>query len=311
MVSEQPVVRAPDSAMARRLVLVMAVATGLAVANNYYAQPLLATIARELGVSSGAAGSLITVSQDGYAVGLLAVVPLGDLLERRRLITSVLALSVLALLAAPASPNLLVLAAAGLLVGLTSVAAQIIVPFAASLAGEHERGAVVGTVMSGLLIGVLLARTVAGFVGDALGWRAIYVVAAVLMVGLVVVLRRELPEYRESAGASYPHLLRSVWRLVVEEPIVRYRSLYGACVFATFSVFWTTAAFLLSGPPYHYSDRVIGLFGLLGAAGAIAASAAGRLADRGWARRQTIVFLACALLAWIPIAMGAHHLLAL
>lgn len=295
----------------RRLVLVMAATAGLAVANNYYAQPLLATIARHFNVGNGAAGLLVTVSQIGYALGLVAIVPLGDLFERRRLLTNLLGLSVFGLIAAALSPTLGVLAGAGLFIGLTSVAAQVIVPFAASLAAEHERGRVVGTVMGGLLIGILLARTVAGFMGDFLGWRAIYVLAAVLMVALLFVLRRELPEYRERQASSYPQLLRSVWQLVREERVLRYRSLYGACVFAAFSVFWTTAAFLLSGPPYHYSDKVIGLFGLFGVAGTIGAFAAGRLADRGWARRQTAAFLVLTLLSWLPISLGAHHLAAL
>jgi predicted MFS family arabinose efflux permease len=292
----------------RRLVLVMAVAAGLAVANNYYAQPLLATIARYLHVGNAAAGFLITVNQIGYAVGLVAVVPLGDLLERRRLVTALLGLSVLALTAAAFSPTLAALAGAGLAIGLTSVVAQIIVPFAASLAAEHERGRVVGTVMSGLLIGILLARTVSGFVGDAFGWRAIYALAAVLMVGLVGVLWHELPDYRERHAFSYPQLLRSVWRLIKEERVLRYRSVYGACVFAAFSVFWTTAAFLLSGQPYQYSNRIIGLFGLFGVAGVAAASVAGRFADRGWARGQTAALLLCTLVSWLPIALGGYHL---
>jgi predicted MFS family arabinose efflux permease len=292
----------------RRLVFVMAITAGLAVANNYYAQPLLATIARHFNVGNSAAGLLVTVSQIGYALGLVAIVPLGDLFERRRLLTSLLGLSVFALIAAALSPSLAVLAGAGLFIGLTSVVAQIIVPFAASLAAEHERGRVVGTVMGGLLIGILLARTAAGFMGDFFGWRAIYVLAAVLMIALLAMLRRELPEFRERQVSSYPQLLQSVWRLVREERVLRYRSAYGACVFAAFSVFWTTAAFLLSGRPYHYSDKVIGLFGLFGVAGALGALAAGRLADRGWARRQTAAFLLCTLVSWLPIALGARHL---
>jgi predicted MFS family arabinose efflux permease len=286
----------------------MAVAAGLAVANNYYAQPLLATIARHMHVGTAAAGLLITFSQIGYGLGLAVLVPLGDLIERRRLVTTLLGLSVLALIAAAFSPTLAVLASASLFIGLTSVVAQIIVPFAASLAAEHEQGRVVGIVMSGLLIGILLARTVAGFVGDIFGWRAIYALAALLTSGLAGVLWRELPEYREHHLYSYLQLLRSVWRLVREERVLRYRSIYGASVFASFSVFWTTAAFLLSGPPYHYSDRIIGLFGLLGVAGVVAASAAGRLADRGWARLQTVAFLLCTLVSWLPIGLGAYHL---
>jgi predicted MFS family arabinose efflux permease len=286
----------------------MAVAAGLAVANNYYAQPLLATIARHMHVGTAAAGLLITFSQIGYGLGLAVLVPLGDLIERRRLVTTLLGLSVLALIAAAFSPTLAVLALASLFIGLTSVVAQIIVPFAASLAAEHEQGRVVGIVMSGLLIGILLARTVAGFVGDIFGWRAIYALAALLTAGLAGMLWRELPEYREHHLSSYLQLLRSVWRLVREERVLRYRSMYGASVFASFSVFWTTAAFLLSGRPYHYSDRIIGLFGLLGVAGVVAASAAGRLADRGWARLQTVAFLLCTLVSWLPIGLGAYHL---
>jgi predicted MFS family arabinose efflux permease len=191
---------------------------------------------------------------------------------------------------------------------LTAVIAQVIVPFAASLSVEHERGRVIGTVMSGLLIGILLARTIAGFVGDLLGWRAMYGLAALLMIGLSGALRRELPQYRESQVSSYSQLMRSVWNLVREERVLRYRSIYGACVFAAFSAFWTTAAFLLSGPPYRYSDKVIGLFGLLGVVGVIAASMAGRLADRGMARPQTGAFLLCTLLGWLPLFFGARRL---
>lgn len=206
------------------------------------------------------------------------------------------------------SPNLAVLAFASLIVGVTSVVAQIAVPFSASLATERERGLVVGTVMSGLLIGMLLARTFAGFVADFLGWRAIYVLAALLVSGLVCVLRRELPESRENDVSSYAQLMQTVWRLVREERVLRYRSIYGACVFAAFSAFWTTAAFLLSDRPYQYSDKIIGLFGLVAVSGVIASPVAGYLADRGWARLQTAAFLLCTLVSWLPIAFGAHHL---
>ena len=292
----------------RRLVFLLAVTAGLAVASNYYAQPLLATIAHHLNVSRRATSFLVTASQIGYALGLAAVVPLGDLLERRRLITGLLGVSAIGLVAASLSPNLAVLAFASLIVGVTSVVAQIAVPFSASLATERERGLVVGTVMSGLLIGMLLARTFAGFVADFLGWRAIYVLAALLVSGLVCVLRRELPESRENDVSSYAQLMQTVWRLVREERVLRYRSIYGACVFAAFSAFWTTAAFLLSDRPYQYSDKIIGLFGLVAVSGVIASPVAGYLADRGWARLQTAAFLLCTLVSWLPIAFGAHHL---
>jgi predicted MFS family arabinose efflux permease len=292
----------------RRLVLLLAVTAGAAVASNYYAQPLLATIAHHFNVSRRATSLLVTASQVGYALGLAAVVPLGDLLERRRLITRLLGISSISLLAAALSPNLAVLAVASLIVGVTSVVAQIAVPFSASLAAEHERGLVVGTVMSGLLIGMLTARTLAGFVADFLGWRAIYVLAALLVFGLVCVLRRELPEYRESGVSSYAQLMKTVWHLMQKERVLQYRSIYGACVFAGFSAFWTTAAFLLSSPPYRYTDKIIGLFGLVAVSGVVASPVAGRLSDRGWARFQTAAFLLCALLSWLPIALGANHL---
>jgi predicted MFS family arabinose efflux permease len=294
--------------MQRRLVILLAVTAGVAVASNYYAQPLLATIAQHLNVSRRASSFLVTASQIGYALGLALVVPLGDLLERRRLINGLLSISAIGLFAAAISPNLAVLTVASFFVGVTSVVAQIAVPFSASLAAEHERGLVVGTVMSGLLIGMLTARTLAGFVADFLGWRAIYVLAAILLLGLVLVLQRELPEYRERGVSSYAQLMKTVWNLMRTERVLQYRSIYGACVFAGFSAFWTTASFLLSGPPYHYSTKIIGLFGLVAVSGVIASPVAGRLADRGWVRFPTSAFLLCTLLSWLPIALGAHAL---
>ena len=292
----------------RRLVLLLAITAGVAVASNYYAQPLLATIAHHLNAGRRTTSLLVTASQIGYALGLAAIVPLGDLLERRRLITGLLSVSAIGLLAAAFSPNLAVLVVASLIVGLTSVVAQVAVPLSASLAAEHERGLVVGTVMSGLLIGMLSARTFAGFVADYLGWRAIYVLAALLVSGLVFVLRRELPESREKDVSSYAQLMTTVWHLMRTERVLQYRSIYGACVFAGFSAFWTTAAFLLSGPPYQYTAKIIGLFGLVAISGVIASPVAGRFADRGWARFQTMAFLLCTLASWLPIALGATHL---
>ena len=292
----------------RRLVLLLAVTAGAAVASNYYAQPLLATISHHLNTTRRATSLLVTSSQIGYALGLAAVVPLGDLLERRRLITGLLSVSAIGLFAAAFSPNLAALAAASLVVGVTSVVAQVAVPFSASLAAEHERGLVVGTVMSGLLIGMLTARTFAGFVADYLGWRAIYVLASVLVLGLVCVLWRELPEYRETGVSSYAQLMKTSWHLMRTERVLQLRSIYGACVFAGFSAFWTTASFLLSSPHYQYTAKIIGLFGLVAVSGVIASPVAGRLADRGWAQYQTAAFLLCTLMSWLPIALGAGNL---
>ena len=298
-------------ALSSRLVLLLAVACGAAVANLYYAQPLLSTIARDFGTSDGTAGLLVTASQVGYAIGLVLLVPLGDLLERRRLITGVLVVTALALAATAAAPSFDLLAAALLVVGVTSVVAQILVPLASTLAGESERGRVVGKVMSGLLIGILVARTASGLLAELGGWRLVFGVSAGLMIVLTIVLRASLPEVRPTTDLSYPALLRSVARLVVEQPTLRVRMVYGALQMGQFSVLWTTIAFLLAGRPYHYSEGTIGLFGLVGLAGALAAQVAGRMADRGHHHRATGVFFATMLASWAAIAAGRTSLAAL
>ncbi|MHB8450539.1 MAG: MFS transporter [Mycobacteriales bacterium] len=295
----------------RRVVTVFAIACATVVANLYYAQPLLHQIGRDLHASPGAAGLVVTMSQVGYAAGLLFVVPLGDIADRRRLVLVMLAVAAVSLVGAAVAPSLGVLAAAVLLVGLTSVVAQVLVPFAANLAADGERGRVVGTVMAGLLIGILLARTAAGLVAQALGWRVMFAFAAALMVALMVLLDREMPDGAATSTLGYPALLRSVGTLLRAEPVLRRRALLGALGFAAFSVFWTTMAFLLSAPPYRYGPAVIGLFGLAGAAGALTASRAGRLADAGHTRAGTVTFAAAILAAYAALALGAHSLAAL
>jgi len=298
----------PDAPLSRRLVLVFAVACGLVVANVYYAQPLLETIARDFHAGSGAVGLVATLTQVGYAVGLALVVPLGDLLDRRRLIVTILCATTLALLAASAAPSVVALALVSLAIGGASVVAQILVPFAATLASDAERGRVVGTVMSGLLIGILLARTVAGLIGQVAGWRTVYGVAAALMVALIVVLWRELPRPQQhETTLTFGQLLGSLVPLIRKEPVLRRRAVYGALAFAAFSVFWTSVAFLLSRPPFGYSQAIIGLFGLVGVAGALSASVAGRLADRGHARAATGGFLIVTLAAFGLLALGARN----
>jgi predicted MFS family arabinose efflux permease len=294
-----------------RLVLLMAVACGAAVANIYYAQPLLSTIAHDFSVSDGTAGLLVTASQVGYAAGLVLLVPLGDLIERRRLITGILLITAIALAATAAAPSFDALAAALLVVGVTSVVAQILVPLASALAPESERGRVVGKVMSGLLVGILVARTASGVLSELGGWRLVFGVSAALMIALSLVLRRSLPEARPTTILSYPALLRSVGQLVVEQPTLRVRMIYGALQMGQFSVLWTTIAFLLAGEPYHYGDATIGLFGLVGLAGALAAQVAGRMADRGRHHLSTGLFFLTMLLSWGAIAAGKSSLAAL
>jgi predicted MFS family arabinose efflux permease len=301
----------PTGELSRSLTLLLAAAGGLVASNLYYAQPLLHRIALQFGVREAAASLVVTVAQLGYAAGLLLLVPVGDLVNRRRLVPGVLACTTLALLAAAFSPSLplLVLALGG--VGLTSVVVQILVPLAAELAAEDQRGRVVGTVVSGLLTGILLSRTVSGVVGGWIGWRGMYVIASVACGGMGVVLARALPADEPRPRLRYGQALRSVGTLARQQPRVLRHALYGALAFAAFSAFWTNVAFLLSGPRYGYAEATIGLFGLVGAAGALAASACGRLADRGHGRQATLV-LGCGLCgSFLLLALAPHSLAAL
>lgn len=293
------------------LTFVMAVACGLAVANIYYAQPLLDTLAGDFGINRGTAGVIITMTQLGYAAGLMLLVPLGDLLERRRLITVISSVTVLSLVGMAVAPTSSLFILAALITGVTAVVAQILVPFAAHMANDAERGRVVGRVMTGLLLGILLARVVSGSISDLFGWRAVYWIAAVIMLVQVVALRRLLPEESPQSPMRYAGLLRSVATLVREEPVLRRRIVYGALGFASFSAFWTTLPFLLAQAPYHYPDAVIGLFGLLGVAGALCANLAGSLHDRGYSRVGTGLFQAAMGLSFVLMAVFPENLVAI
>jgi predicted MFS family arabinose efflux permease len=239
------------------------------------------------------------------------IVPLGDLLERRTLVTRMVLLAAVALAVAAAAPSFAVLAVALMIAGLASVASQSLVPFASSLAGEAERGRVVGRVMSGLLIGILLARTLGGVVAGLGGWRLVFALAAGMMVLLAALLWRAMPASEPETALSYPELLRSVATLVRDEPVLRRRMALGLLGFAGFSVLWTSVAFLLSGPPFNYGEAAIGALGLAGLGGAVAASAAGRFADAGHGRAVQGVLLASVLASWGLLALGAGALVAL
>jgi predicted MFS family arabinose efflux permease len=290
----------------RRVVATMTFGTGAVIANLYYAQPLEEALARAFHASTGQIGLVITLLQVGYAIGLATLVPLGDLVERRKLMVSMLGVAVLGLAGMAAAPGLAVACSAAVLIGVTVVAAQVIVPFAAHLADPSERGQVVGTVMSGLLIGILLSRSVAGFVAQFTNWRTVFAVAAVLTAAVALLLWRELPSHPPVTRLRYPALLRSVLRLIAEEPVLRRRMLYGSLSFAAFSVFWTSSGFLLARAPYHWSQAGIGAFALVGAAGAVAAKFAGRLADRGLAKLGTGAFVLAMALSWALLAVGGH-----
>lgn len=293
------------------LVYVMAISCGVAVANLYYAQPLLHTLAQSFGTSEGTTGLIVTMTQLGYVIGLALIVPLGDLLERRRLITLVSAGTAVALAGAAISLGIGSFLLACWAIGLTAVVAQVLVPFAAVLAADGKRGAVIGRVMAGLLLGILLARTVSGFIADVYGWRAVFWLATVGMLVQTCVLWRMLPQSRGGTRLSYPALIGSVLLLFREEPLLRRRIVYGTLGFAAFSVFWTSLAFLLARPPYGYSDSVIGLFGVVGAAGVLSASFAGHIHDRGGTRPATGVFLALVVIAFVVMGVYSSHLAAI
>jgi predicted MFS family arabinose efflux permease len=275
--------------LSNRLVLLMAVATGAIVANLYYAQPLLHQIATEFSAGSATTSLVVTSTQFGYALGLLLVVPLGDLHPRRSLTVVIYLAAAVSLAIAAAAPTLWLFEAAALAVGCTSVAGQVMIPFAAELADPSHQGRIVARMMTGLLLGILLARTAAGLVAQVAGWRTIYWVSAGLMVLFAAVLRRALPAEGRRPHLPYGQLVLTSLRLLAKEPVLRRRSWDGATEFAAFSVLWTSLAFLLSGSPFHYSRAVIGLFGLAGVAGVTMANVAGRLADAERTRAVTTI----------------------
>ncbi|WP_026042878.1 MFS transporter [Pantoea sp. A4] len=294
------------------LVLLMSLATGLSVASNYYVQPLLSTIAHYFGLSFSLAGFIVTTAQLGYALGLLLLVPLGDMLDRRGLIVSMTLLAAGGMVITATSNSLSMMLIGTVITGLFSVVAQILVPLAATLAAPEKRGKVVGTVMSGLLLGILLARTAAGGLAQLGGWRAVYWTASVLMVLMALALWRFLPRVpKQSVSLNYFQLLGTIFRLYASKRVLQTRAFTGCLSFANFSVFWTSLAFLLSAPPYNYNEAEIGLVGLVGAAGALAARQAGSLADKGKAKLTTSGGLAVMLISWGAIALGAHSLVAL
>ncbi len=277
-----------EQTLSRALVVLIAVATGAVVANLYYAQPILHQVARTFHSGPGATSTVITATQIGYAAGLLLIVPLGDLHPRRGLVVRLFAVACIALVACALAPDLWLFALASVAVGAASVAGQVMIPFAADLAPEERRGRVVARIMTGLLTGILLARTVSGLVAQAAGWRAIYWFSAALMVLFTLILWRALPTEGRRPHRRYAELVGSSLRLLATEPVLRRRAWHGACAFAAFSVLWTTLAFLLSGSPYRYSNAVIGLFGLVGAGGIVAANLAGKMADSARVTATTV-----------------------
>ncbi|MEV6629052.1 MFS transporter, partial [Amycolatopsis sp. NPDC051114] len=257
------------------LVLLLAVSCGLTVANLYYAQPLLAELRHTFGVGEAAAGGIVTATQIGYAAGMLLLVPLGDRLENRGLVATLLAVACASLVAIGVAPGFAVLLIASLIAGATSVVVQILIPFAADISPDAIRGRIVGRVVSGLLFGILLSRVVASFLAEVTSWRVVFLISAAAMAALAVVLRFILPRRAPKTDVHYGQLLRSTLAMWKKHPDLRHRALYQSAMFGAFSAFWTTIAFVLTAPPFNYTQLGVGLFALAGAAGAAVAPLAG------------------------------------
>ncbi|HHY2677163.1 TPA: MFS transporter [Bacillus toyonensis] len=298
--------------MSHALALLFAAACGMSVANIYFAQPLLDQLSNEFGISHSIIGVVITVTQIFYGVGLLLLVPLGDLLNQRRLIVGQMLLSTTALVIVGTASSSMVLFAGMALVGLLAVVTQTLVAFAATIASPAERGRVVGIVTSGIVIGILLARTFAGILTDVAGWRSVYLFSAALMLLMVFMFIKMLPNVeREVKSLSYPQLIRSVFTLFIQERTLRVRSVLAMLIFADFSILWTALVLPLSTPPIALSHSAIGAFGLVGVAGALAAARAGKLADQGYGQRTTGIALALLLISWLFISFMEQSLIAL
>jgi predicted MFS family arabinose efflux permease len=280
----------PDIAPA--MVLLLAIATGTIVANLYYAQTLVGPISAATGLSPQASGLIVTLTQIGYALGLLFIVPLGDVLENRRLIVGGLLVTSAALAAAALSTSGWMFLAAALAIGLGSVAAQIVVPFAAHLSHEATRGQTVGKVVSGLLLGIMLARPAASLIADHSNWHVVFGGAALAMLVLAAVLRVRLPQRVPTHPQPYGKLIASLWKLFAGTRLLRRRAAYHAGLFGAFSLFWTVTPMALAGPEFHLSLTAIAVFALVGMAGAVASPLAGRLADSGHTLPATAAALA-------------------
>ncbi|KRE67437.1 MFS transporter [Paenibacillus sp. Soil750] len=288
--------------ISKGMMFLLAAACGLIVANLYYSQTLVGPISEDLGLPSGIAGLIVTITQIGYVAGLLFIVPLSDMLENRRLIVSLLFFIVLALFIAAFSKGAFLFMTAALMIGLSSVVAQILVPFAAYLSTEEQRGSVVGNVMSGLLLGIMLARPIASLIAGVWGWQAIFAISAGLMVLLGLLLLSRLPERRPGKSLTYGQLVASLLRLFKQTPLLRRRAFYQACLFGAFSLFWTTVPLRLADE-YGMSQQGIALFALVGVAGAIAAPIAGRLADKNWTRPLTLSAILIAVVSFFMLAL--------
>lgn len=299
----------PGSHTPRALIWLLSVAVGIAVANIYYAQPLAAAIAKDLHATVAEVGTAMTLTQVGYALGMILFVPLGDGRERRSMIVTTAGASVIALLSCAGAQSIAALTASSLALGLGTSVVQMIVPYAVSLSAPEHRGRVVGSVMAGLLMGILLSRTASGAIGAAFGWRAVYSIAAGAMALLAVALRFLLPEQRPSEPMSWLRVLRSLATLFRSEPTLRRRSLVGALGMASFSLFWAMLSFHLGA--LGYGSAVVGMFGALGVVGVLIAPVVGRLAVGPAPAWINVIGLGTVLAGYLVFYFGARSLLAI
>lgn len=270
--------------LTKLLILVMSIACGLTVANLYYIQPLLGDIAKTFHVDQLSIGFAAMLTQIGYAIGMIFILPLGDIKEKRNLIVIMLLCSVISLTSMFFSSNIYILTISSFAVGFTSIIPQLIIPLAAQLSNPQQRGQTIGTIMSGLLIGILLSRTVSGILGSYLGWRTVYLIAAIMMFALMLILKKLIPLCNPISDIKYSELLKSMVHLIKTEPILRESSLNGALMFSAFSAFWTSLIFLLESSHYNMGAEAAGLLGLVGVSGALAAPMVGKVADKRGSR---------------------------
>ncbi len=304
---------APSTApqMTQGLITLFAFCCGAIVANIYYAQPIIDLIAPDVGLSAHGASLIVSLTQIGYALGLLFLVPLADLLENRRLMLATLALSTLSLVAISFTTSAPALLAMSLLGGFSSVSVQMLIPLAAHLAPEQTRGRVVGSIMGGLLLGILLARPLSSLIADHFGWRAVFLTAAVVMLVIIAVIARTMPQHRPDHRASYGELLLSLYHLMTRHALLRQRSLYQGLMFGAFSLFWTAVPLELSRQ-HGLSQSQIAVFALVGAIGAVAAPLAGRLADAGHTARASLLAMVLAPAAfWLALVHPAYSVVGL
>jgi predicted MFS family arabinose efflux permease len=304
--------KAMNHTISRGMIRLLAIACGGIVANLYYAQPLAGPIGAAIGLSPQATGLIVTLTQVGYALGLLFIVPLGDLLENRKLVVGALVFTAAALVLAATAHSGAQFLTAALGIGLGSVAAQILVPFAAHLSPLEQRGQVVGKVVSGLLLGIMLARPLASLVADHTDWHGVFGSAAVVVAALALILHHKLPRRVPQGGLPYPRLVASLWHLFLNTPLLRRRAAYHAGLFGAFSLFWTVAPLALAGPRFQLSQTSIAVFALVGMAGAVASPIAGKVADRGYTLPATAAALLLGIAGFaLPLVSSTSSMLSL